>query len=46
VFIITYKHIKSKLRNMALKGEDDKRKTFLGGRGRKAFFFGHQLKMV
>ncbi len=42
VFIITYEHIKSKLRNMTLKGNDEQ-KTFLGGRGRKTFFFGHQL---
>jgi hypothetical protein len=33
-----YKHIKSKFRNMTLRG-DDKKKTFLGGGEGKPFFF-------
>jgi hypothetical protein len=43
--ITTYKHIKSKLRNMTPRG-DDEHKTFWGGGEGKPFFFGHQLKMV
>lgn len=41
----SYKHIKSKLRNMMPRG-DDERKTFWGGGERKPLFSGHQLKMV
>jgi hypothetical protein len=43
-----YKHIKSKLKNMTPRG-DDERKTFLGGgggRGRKPIFLGQQPKIV